>query len=178
MSVEAMAIVLHHSQQTGTRKLLLVGIANHDGDGGAWPTIETLAKYANTDERNVRRRLTEIVADGELAIHYNAGGSLKTPLHERPNLYEILVACPPNCDGSRNHRLLPLAVVPGGEGSTTSPPADVPDPEGGEGRTTPGGEGRTTPGVEGSTTPPGGGRTTPQTVLEPSLNRPSNRPAP
>jgi hypothetical protein len=124
MSIEAMTVILHHSRQTGTKKLLLVGIANHDGDGGAWPTIETLAKYANIEERNVRRRLAEIVEDGELVIHYNAGGNLRTPTHERPNLYEILVSCPPNCEGGRTHRLHSLEVVQGGEGATASPPAD------------------------------------------------------
>ena len=31
MSVEAMAIALHHSRATGTVKLVLIGIANHDG---------------------------------------------------------------------------------------------------------------------------------------------------
>ena len=104
MTVERMAVVLHHSQLKGTAKLVLLGIANHDGDGGSWPTIETLATYANASPRSVQRALTEAEAAGELKVHHNDGGTHRTRPDRRPNRYVITVECPPDCDGSVNHR--------------------------------------------------------------------------
>ena len=104
MTVERMAVVLHHSQLKGTAKLVLLGIANHDGDGGSWPTIETLATYANASPRSVQRALTEAEAAGELTVHHNDGGTHRTRPDRRPNRYVITVECPPDCDGSVNHR--------------------------------------------------------------------------
>lgn len=104
MSVEAMALVLHHSEAKGTDKLILVGIANHDGDGGAWPSIATLAKYARVTERNVQKALARLVELGEVRVHLQDGGRRDTPDHERPNRYDVLVACPPTCDGTTKHR--------------------------------------------------------------------------
>jgi len=108
MSVEAMALVLHHSKATGTDKVILLGIANHMGDGGAWPSVATLARYANVTERNVQKSLGRLVRLGELAIDRQAGGTSKTRDHERPNRYDVLVACPWTCDRTMNHRPRPL----------------------------------------------------------------------
>ncbi|WP_264032149.1 helix-turn-helix domain-containing protein [Cellulosimicrobium sp. SH8] len=107
MSVESMALALHHSRAKGTTKLVLLGIANHDGDGGAWPALSTLARYAGgVDERTVRRSLRELEALGEIRVHVNGGGDRSTPGDRRPNLYEVLVACPSNCDRTARHRLV------------------------------------------------------------------------
>jgi hypothetical protein len=43
MSIEAVATVLNHSKARGRAKLVLIGIANHLGDQGAWPSISTLS---------------------------------------------------------------------------------------------------------------------------------------
>lgn len=99
-----MAVVLHHSKAKGTNKLVLLGIANHAGDGGAWPSVETLATYANVHERNVQRSIDKLVASGELRVHVQAGGTRETPDHRRPNRYDVNVACPPWCDRTPNHR--------------------------------------------------------------------------
>lgn len=107
MSVEQLAVVLHHSKMRGTRKLVMVGVANHDGDGGAWPTIKTLAKYTNVADRNVQEAIADCVASGELRVHYNEGGNHRTNPDERPNLYEILVTCPPGCSGGSRHEVTP-----------------------------------------------------------------------
>jgi len=104
MSVEHMAVVLHHSKSKGTDKLVLLGIANHAGDGGAWPSIATLAKYANVHERNVQRSIDKLVGRGELRVHVQAGGTREAPDHARPNMYDVLVVCPPWCDRTPNHR--------------------------------------------------------------------------
>ena len=68
MSIEAMAMVLHHSRMKGSAKLLLLGIANHEGDGGAFPSVATLAKYTGTTPRYVNRLMVELQEAGELEI--------------------------------------------------------------------------------------------------------------
>ena len=104
MSVEALTVVLHHSKAKGTAKLVLLGIANHEGDGGSWPKVETLAKYANVDERSVQRSLARLVGSGELRIERRAGGNARTPDYRLRNLYRVSVVCPPWCDRTSNHR--------------------------------------------------------------------------
>ena len=99
-----MAVVLHHSSATGTAKLVLLGIANHEGDGGAWPSMKTLAKYANADVRTVQRAIGQLVEAGELKRLVQQGGDHRTPNAERTNLYRVQVVCPPECDRSTQHR--------------------------------------------------------------------------
>jgi len=105
MSVESLAIVLHHSQATGTDKLILIGIANHDGDGGAWPAVATLARYANVEPRTVKKSLQKLIDAGELSREIQGGGTRAMPDYSRPNRYEILVTCPAGCDRSTAHRV-------------------------------------------------------------------------
>jgi hypothetical protein len=104
VSVEALAIVLHHSRAKGTAKLVLVGVANHEGDGGAWPTVATLARYANVDVRSAQRSLVKLQELGELWVEDQAGGLAGTADCDRPNLYHVRVRCPTWCDGSPQHR--------------------------------------------------------------------------
>lgn len=112
MSVETLALVLHHSRAKGTDKLILVGIANHDGDGGAWPAVKTLARYAHVDESTVRRSLRRLESLGELLTHTQAGGPSGIPEWQRPNRYEVLIACPATCDRTKHHREIPLPIAP------------------------------------------------------------------
>jgi hypothetical protein len=112
MSVEAMAIALHHSRAKGTALIVLWGIANHDGDGGAWPSIATLAGYARVTERNVQKALDELERLGEIRRHRQSGGTARTPEHLRPNLYEFRLQCPPSCDRTKNHRTRGSYIVP------------------------------------------------------------------
>lgn len=104
MSIESIAACLHHSKATGTDKVVLLGIANHDGDGGSWPTIATLAKYANVNERNTQRAVEHLVEMGEIIKHVQKGGNAGTRPDKRPNRYEVLVRCPDDCDGTPQHR--------------------------------------------------------------------------
>ena len=104
MSVETLAAVLHHSRAKGTAKVVALGIANHDGDGGAWPSVRTLAIYANCDRSTVKRAIKSLVALGELHVHMQAGGPRDMEDHDRPNLYILLVECPEGCDRSSNHK--------------------------------------------------------------------------
>jgi len=99
-----MAAVLHHSRATGTAKLVLIGIANHDGDGGAWPTTSTLAKYAGVNQRNVTKAIAKLRSLGEIRVELQAGGTVDCPDGLRPNRYTVLVSCPVWCDRSTAHR--------------------------------------------------------------------------
>ena len=104
MSIESIAICLHHSKAAKTEKLVLLGIANHDGDGGAWPSVATLARYANCSERHVQRAIQSLVELGEIQVVDQAGGNEETRRDRRPNLYKVLVRCPVDCDGTSQHR--------------------------------------------------------------------------
>ncbi len=160
MSVEAMAIVLHHSKAKGTDKVILLGIANHAGDGGAWPKLETLARYANVGEDAARAALRRLERSGELHTHLNAGGDLRKPSWLRPNRYDVMVACPITCDRTMNHRPMKLP----------SAPADLwidPPPSTGG------------PLVRGASDPLAtGGDPPPSTGAEPSIEPPDNNQGP
>lgn len=129
MSIEAMAIALHHSRAKGAVKIVLIGIANHDGDGGAWPSIKTLSKYAGINPRNVKNALNELEKLGEVRRELNAGGTFTTADHMRPNLYHFLLACPPRCDRSKHHRMpneaLPLELSTGVSPATPGVASDT-----------------------------------------------------
>lgn len=157
-----MALVLHHSKATGTAKLVLLGIANHDGDGGAWPSARTLSKYAGLGgkkenrRRRIKRIVRELVGLGELRVLVNQGGTRDDDVPwTRPNLYRVLVTCPPECDRTTAHRVpdpdddTPDELV-GPFTLTTPDPVD--NPQVGGGRTTPGGS--PDPGGRGVVQPP------------------------
>jgi hypothetical protein len=96
MSIEKMAAVLHHSTTSGSTKLVLIGIANHDGDGGAWCSTTTLARYANIERRQVKKILRELEELGEL---------ITVPRTGLTNLYAVNVQCPDLCDRTFQHRI-------------------------------------------------------------------------
>jgi hypothetical protein len=106
-----MAIALHHSRARGAAKLVLIGIANHDGDGGAWPAVATLARYAGVTPRNVQKALAELEKLGEIRRLVSAGGDHSTADHLRPNLYRFQLRCPQSCDHSSRHRVRGEAVA-------------------------------------------------------------------
>lgn len=91
VSVEAMTWALDVTEVRGTEKLVLLGIANHaDKHGGnAWPSVETLARYAGVHERGVQRAIEALIQRGLVVRHLNAGGSRKQRPDRAPNLYEL-----------------------------------------------------------------------------------------
>lgn len=144
MSVEALAIALHHSTAKGSAKLVLIGIANHAGDGGAWPAIATLMKYAGiSDRRHVQRILVQLEQKREIKRLVQQGGDEDMASGLRPNLYKFILRCPADCDGTYNHRRRRDAVIldiealespPNRGGLQTAPPPEQgrsTDPEGG-----------------------------------------------
>lgn len=112
MSIESVAIALHHSRSKGTTKLVLIGIANHDGDGGAWPSVRTLAKYAACSESQVQRATAKLAELGEIRIHRQGGGNRDMQDWRRPNRYDVLLSCPSDCDRTKNHRTIRTSATP------------------------------------------------------------------
>lgn len=103
MSSASTPLVWYHSASEGSARLVLLAIADHDGEGGAWPSVATVARMAGVSESTVVRARRALVALGELEVHEQQGGTLKTADHLRPNRYEIRLACPDWCDGSARH---------------------------------------------------------------------------
>jgi len=68
---------------------VLLGIANHLGDHGAWPSISTLARYANSSERSVKRDIQELVELGELKVEMQ---NAPTKTQYKTNLYWITIS--------------------------------------------------------------------------------------
>lgn len=75
MSIEISNAVWRTSQSVGRARLVLLAIADHQGEIGAWPSIETLAKMVNASERSVQRDIAELVELGELIKHEQAAPS-------------------------------------------------------------------------------------------------------
>jgi hypothetical protein len=114
MSIEALSMVLNHSQAKGAAKIVLLGIANHlgpDAHEGAWPSQDRLASYANITDRAVRKAVKTLVDLGELRVEVADGVSRN---QYKPNRYWIQVSCPPDCDGSMWHRRVELSNTQGG----------------------------------------------------------------
>lgn len=101
---------LNHSKAQGAAHIVLLNIANHQGEQGAWPSIPTLARLAKVSDRRVQQILNELVAMGELKVDPRAAGygSIKT------NRYWVTLTCPATCDGTFAHREV-KSVSRGGE---------------------------------------------------------------
>lgn len=110
MSVEALAVVLNHSRAKGTARLVLMGIANHEGEGGSFPSKERLARYANVHVSNIPDAIRKLVELGEVEVILQGGRLADSeqrllPKRYQPNLYLIKVRCPDECDRSSQHRM-------------------------------------------------------------------------
>ncbi len=68
MSIQIMNAVWQHSKATGRARLVLLAIADHQGEIGAWPSRATLAKMVNSSERSVQRDIQELISLGELRV--------------------------------------------------------------------------------------------------------------
>lgn len=89
MSVEAMSRALNIRGLPPAEKLALIGIANHHGDGGSWPSMETLARYVGVTSRQVRRLVVALEERGLITVHFQAGGTAQTRDDRRPNRYDL-----------------------------------------------------------------------------------------
>lgn len=82
-----MAWALNVDGLTTMQRVVLLGIANHHGDGGSWPSVDTLARYACAHGRTVQRTIGELEAVGLVVRQLNAGGTHSTRGDRRPNRY-------------------------------------------------------------------------------------------
>ena len=107
MSVEALTAALNHAPSgiTSTDRLVLIGIANHDGDNGSWPSIARLSRYAGVSERSVIRAIRNLEAAGLITTEIQMGGVSDLRADRRPNRYTLHLECPDECDRSMNHRM-------------------------------------------------------------------------
>ena len=113
-----MSTVLHHCAAQPTHKLVLLGIANHQGDGGAWPSIETLATYANVSRRTVTTALRDLEKRGDLICEPNMG-------RNGTNLYWVTLRCPAECDRTTSHRTLSPIEQQGGHAIYDTDPCNM-----------------------------------------------------
>ena len=88
MAVEIMTAVWKNSKASPAAKLVLLAIADHQGERGAWPSEATLARMSGMSERSVRRKIVELVELGELSVEINAAPS---QTQYKSNLYWVLV---------------------------------------------------------------------------------------
>jgi len=86
MSIQVMQAVWEHSKADGRARLVLLAIADHQGEIGAWPSLATLAKMVNASERSVQRDIDYLQQIGELEVHYQQA---PTKNHYKSNLYFV-----------------------------------------------------------------------------------------
>ena len=72
MSIQIMNAVWRESQAKGRARLVLLSIADHQGELGAWPSIETLAKMVNSSPRSVQRDIQDLIELGELTVEFRS----------------------------------------------------------------------------------------------------------
>ena len=92
MSIEAIAKTLHTTAPDPRSKLVLLGLANHaDSHGGhAWPSVATLAAYADCSERTVQRCLRTLEDEGLIVRADWQPDHIR--IDRRPVCYQITVA--------------------------------------------------------------------------------------
>jgi len=119
MSISAVALALYHSKATYSDRLVLIAIANFEGEHGAWPAIETIGRLSGgINRRTVQRSIDSLIALGELREERREGFT---------NRYYVEITCPDECDRSANHRknkgggvqTTPVQMPQGGVASTT-----------------------------------------------------------
>jgi len=86
MSIQVMQAVWQHSKAEGRARLVLLAIADHQGEIGAWPSISTLAKMVNASDRSVQRDIQELVELGELTVEVQ---NAPTNRQYKSNLYWV-----------------------------------------------------------------------------------------
>jgi hypothetical protein len=108
MSSEAISAVLHHSKASPHAKLVLLAIAYHENETGAWMSQATLARLCNMSERTVRRHIQELRDLYEIDIIANDGAGHGARMTNR---YFIVLECPETCDGSFSHKEISAEVI-------------------------------------------------------------------
>ena len=88
MSIAVMNAVWEHSRADGRARLVLLAIADHQGEIGAWPSIATLARMVNSSERSVQRDIQYLQDIGELKVEFQ---NAPTRTQYKSNLYWVIL---------------------------------------------------------------------------------------
>ena len=97
MSISAMTLAMYHSKATYSTRLVLIAIANFEGEHGAYPSHETIGRLAGgLNRRTVQRAIDDLVELGELTEVKRDGIT---------NLYHVAIRCSDGCDGTTQHRV-------------------------------------------------------------------------
>ena len=86
MSIQTMQAVWQHSKSEGRARLVLLAIADHQGEIGAWPSIATLARMVNASDRSVQRDIASLHRLGELDVQIQ---NAPTSRQYKSNLYWV-----------------------------------------------------------------------------------------
>lgn len=96
MSISALTLGLYHSKATYSTRLVLIAIANFEGEMGAYPSHETIGRLSGgLNRRTVQRAIDDLVQMGELTEIRRQG---------QTNLYRVSISCPDDCDRTSSHR--------------------------------------------------------------------------
>lgn len=96
MSIAALTLSLYHSKATYSTRLVLIAIANFEGEYGAYPSHDTIGRLAGgLNRRTVQRAIDELIELGEITEIRRDGIT---------NLYKLSIACPDDCDRTTNHK--------------------------------------------------------------------------
>lgn len=72
MSIRVSTTVWEYSQQSGTKLLIMLALADQANDQGeCWPSIATVAHKARLSERGVQYVIQQLIGSGELALKDN-----------------------------------------------------------------------------------------------------------
>lgn len=117
MSISALTLSLYHSKATYSTRLVLIAIANFEGEHGAYPSHETIGRLSGgLNRRTVQRAIDDLIELGEITEVRRDGVT---------NLYKIAIACPDECDGTTNHRKKKGGGVETAGGLETAPRGGV-----------------------------------------------------
>ena len=90
MSVTVMSYVWKNCKEKGSKKLMLLAIADNANDEGfAWPSVNTLAEKTCMSERNARKIIDALEADGLLRVFNRFDGN--GDHGDYSNLYQVFM---------------------------------------------------------------------------------------
>lgn len=104
MSIHVMSWVWKNAPLDGTDLLVLLCIADHADEHGenAWPSVQTIARYARRKPRRVQQIVRDLESAGLIAVELQKGGTADMPADRRPNRYRVImddgVQSPPGSD--------------------------------------------------------------------------------
>lgn len=88
MSVQAISWVFDFSESTLSDRLVLLSIANHtNGQGYAWPSVDTISEEAKIDRRTVQRSLETLAEIGEVSTETGGSGAKDTNRYHMPKFW-------------------------------------------------------------------------------------------